>query len=143
MQSSVTYLTDLPELDQLEKQHHPNGNHHVQEGFQKFIRNNGGRPGSDGMYRTLSGMEAATSQENFQAPAVPLGHNIGTSPSAQSGVSCRAVYLHAMNCPVCMAYYNRDNTALYIVLVSLIIVVLFLLKKHYDLCFVGAPPKKQ
>jgi len=60
----------------------------------------------------------------------------------QGGVSCRDVYLHAMNCPVCMAYYNRDNTALYIVLVSLIIVVLFLLKKHYDLCFVGAPPKK-
>ena len=68
MEGQVTFLTDLPELDALEHQHiqnHPQGNQHIQQGYQKFIRNNGGRPGSDGTYRTMSGMKPRM-QENFQ-----------------------------------------------------------------------------
>jgi hypothetical protein len=138
MEGQVTFLTDLPELDALEHQHiqnHPQGNQHIQQGYQKFIRNNGGRPGSDGTYRTMSGMKPRM-QENFQSPATtwaPRSKHIAHEESRP--VSCRDVYLHVAQCPVCRAYYNRDNTTLYIILVSLIIVVLFLLKKQYDDCF--------
>ena len=79
MNSGVTYLTDLPELDALEP-HQP----HIQPGYDKFIRDAHGRPGGRDPYRQLSGM-TETGSSMTRPPMVPFNAGPVQVPQVPAG----------------------------------------------------------
>jgi hypothetical protein len=142
MNSGVTYLTDLPELDALEP-HQP----HIQPGYDKFIRDAHGRPGGRDPYRQLSGM-TETGSSMTRPPMVPFNAGPAQAPQVpqvpqvaqpmlmdggDAAITCRQVFAHIANCPICSSYYKRDNTMLYVIMVGMMIAITFLLKRLYDI----------
>ena len=138
--SSVTYISDLSELDDLKGNSAPltdNADFRVN----KYIRSPHGRPDSE--YAHLAGMGRPI-RGSFQSVG-PQPQAVNSYVDTEKGeatnifrddesiISCQQIFKHIANCPLCQAYYKRDNRFLYILIIFLIVVVCYLCKKLYDL----------
>jgi hypothetical protein len=142
-QTGVTFIEDLPELEDLEgSRHHQSavrGNHHHSSypgadmlppgeanRFQKFIRKDNEPPHSE------SGMSA----RDLQAPQIvsPMEHfeKHNTMAPTRDSPSCLDVADHVENCPICSKIYKSDQTIYLIAIVVLAVIAIILLKKVLD-----------
>lgn len=49
--------------------------------------------------------------------------------SPQSHISCRNIYEHIENCPICNKYYKQSNRSYILVIVFLVLIILLLLRQ--------------
>jgi len=139
---NVTYLNDLPELEDL----NPAGKgHHVPEKFKKFIRNNMGNPPEEsGMKQqewtsnkpqvnyianqSISNTTEQDHQDHQQTDLrnIELKHLLDTP-------SCLDIHSHVQQCPICSKFFKNDNTIYIIAIVFLSIMCILLLKKVLNL----------
>ena len=134
--SSVTYISDLSELDDLKSHSSPLQNNSDFR-VNKYIRSPHGRP--DSQYSQMAGMGIGRPNGGSFGRPIPI-----PSPSGLSGqtdhtdmfggeiISCQEIFKHIATCPLCQSYYKRDNRFLYILIIFLIVVVCYLCKKVYD-----------
>lgn len=151
-QQNVTYIDDLPELDELEgprpiqpalrshiKDSRYNGASMLPPGeiekFQKYIRGGHAPPPEAGMNH----VEHGPPPNNIQLPPPEYykeGHEGGdglkiiTMP--ENSPSCLDVQNHILNCPLCSKFYNNDKTVYVIAIVLLSVISILLLKKVLD-----------
>jgi len=135
---NVTYIDDLPDLEDLEDNIPFQNRGNVPAQYQKFIRNPMGSPPPP----PQSGMNVGNQQhyqEFFTPPPPPppppqLNHDQQTHmrPSSDSP-SCLEIADHVNNCPICSRFYKTDNTVYIIAIVILSIICIMLLKKVLNL----------
>jgi hypothetical protein len=144
---NVTYIDDLPELEDLESHPGMNGGPssmmgvggHVpfqQQGppggipakFQKFIRQPMGspHPGSG-----MAPYNPPPQQEFFQPQQQPQ-QEAHTRPPVGSP-TCLEIHDHVQQCPICSKFFNNDNTVYIIAIVILSIICILLLKRVLNL----------
>jgi hypothetical protein len=157
--AGVTYLSDLPELDALDSSR--NSTPYIKPAlenrdsdhtkYKKFLRSSHGRPVNPSSRPNMASSSMLDSpnigaggyhnrpQQSKQEGSMPPDFFVEryknknkTKPAAEC--SCRDVYDHIQNCPICQAFYmqGRNNAILYIIIVALIALCLFLGKKVYD-----------
>ncbi len=122
---NVTFIEDLPELEDLESSH--GSSHHWDKDprFQKFIRPVHQPPSQAGMtsgpYKSQN-----ISSESFrqQQPEESLHIN--------NTISCLEISHHVKKCPICTLVYKGDKTVYIIGLIVLSIICVILLKKVLD-----------
>jgi hypothetical protein len=141
---NVTYIEDLPELEDLEyKQniHHNNFvDRDITEKYKKFIRPKMQPP------HVQSGMisdhqiypnDSFNYQQTFSNPP-PVHHTtvsqqpIPVNPNSNSP-TCLDIANHVETCPICSKFYKNDRTIYIIIIVLLSIVCILLLKKVLNL----------
>ena len=66
-----------------------------------------------------------TNTNNIQKIS-PLSH---TQHQPQSHISCRNIYEHIENCPICNKYYKQSNRSYILVIVFLVLIILLLLRQ--------------
>lgn len=155
-QNNVTYIEDLPELDDLEQgqgpqpfqpavRNHLRGSKYPGAGvlppgeehkFQKFIRGGHSTPMEAGMNSdNLGPPPSSESSTHFAVPHIKENTE-QRSPKAynmpENSPSCIEFYEHAANCPICSKYYNNDKTVYIIAIVVLSVIVMLLLKRVLD-----------
>jgi hypothetical protein len=144
-QTGVTFIEDLPELEDLEgPRHHQSairGNYHQSSypgadmlppgeanRYQKFIRKDNEAPHADSGMRT----------RELQSPqiAAPMEHSerntMGPNITSRDSPSCLDVADHVENCPICSKIYKSDQTIYLIAIVVLAVISIILLKKVLD-----------
>lgn len=154
--NNVTYIDDLPYLEELEKQSMINGvPPNEMKQISKFIRDTGYNPPHEsGMnlnyppppsqplqqqplqlqpqQQQLPPPPQQQQQENYQI----IDANVyGHPPHIQRALSmsCIDVAEHTANCIVCSKIYNTDNS-LYVIAISvLLLIIVILIKKILDL----------
>ena len=127
---NVTFIDDLPDLDDLEFGGAMQGGGQFQDGqvperYKKFIRSSMGEPPSQ------SGMNPGfqqPQQQFFQPPK----QEMNIRPSSNSP-TCLEVHDHVQTCPICCRFFKNDNTMYIIAIVILAIVCILLLKRVLDL----------
>ena len=151
---NVTYIDELPELEDIEYRPVMNGmpgghmsmmgigehipNENIPDKFKKFIRNPMGPPHYGSGMNTYN--PQPHSQEFFappQPPQPPQDHQ----PSAQDAPkrppvgspTCLDIADHVGACPICSRFYKNDNTVYIIAIVILAIICILLLKKVLNL----------
>jgi hypothetical protein len=137
MNSKVTLIDDLPDLDQLEPSMYNNQMNNMVpvseiERVQKFIRNNkyNPQPGS-GMQLHNEPKTGYLEQnpymmEQYQEQ-MPMLRDVSPTP-----ISCADIYKHIENCPICGKLYNNDKTIYIILIIFLTVICIILLKKVLD-----------
>lgn len=142
-QKNVTYIKDLPELEDLESQqqfqHHgpPSG---LPEKYQKFIRPNMGPSPVE------SGMNSSSYHQEFSdnSRGDPRGDNSrGDEPyNSMSEVRegyenrsshCIDIFQHIESCPICSKFFKKDYSVYIIAIVLLSIICILLLKRVLNL----------
>ena len=144
---NVTYLNDLPELEDLNSK-----GHHVPEKFKKFIRNGMGNPPEESGMKQQEWASNKT-QVNLGSGATsgreqPANQSIST-PTEEDNVqtdlrniglkhlldtpSCLDIHAHVQQCPICSKFFKHDNTLFIIAIVFLSILCILLLKKVLNL----------
>jgi|DEB0MinimDraft_12_1074336.scaffolds.fasta_scaffold162562_1 hypothetical protein len=147
---TVTYIDDLPDIDDLEAMgqggyhgHHDSG---YGKGHQAYDRAYG-RPVQEPNYEQLQNKvrqfqppppEAGMSipEQNVGNQAMPPPRENYTPPPpmmTQNNPSCLAIAEHVKDCPICSKFYNNDNTIYIIVIVVLAIICILLLKRVLDI----------
>ena len=127
--NNVTYIDDLPELDEMEN------NQHVPDHLSKFIRGKMGEPLPEsgmGLYNPpLSQQQQYFTQESqqYSPPMQPPLY----SDKLSNTPSCLDIHDHVMQCPICSKFFNKDTSVYVIAIVILSIVCILLLKKVLDL----------
>jgi len=130
---NVTYIEELPELEDLEPGRVPRGSiqqpgQQIPEKFKKFIRHSMGPPAPE------SGMAPyqpqPSKQQEFFTP--PPQHQAPIRPPAGSP-SCLDIADHVGACPICSKFYKNDNSIYIIAIVVLAIICILLLKKVLNL----------
>lgn len=144
---NVTYIDDLPDLEDLESRGgmaRPSGDMHgmgvgnhtpfqhsgppggMPEKYKKFIRTSMGEPPLE------SGMNPGhdQQQEFFEPPSQQ--HQVPVR-SVNSSPTCIDVHDHVQSCPICSRFFKNDNTVYIIAIVILSIVCILLLKRVLDL----------
>lgn len=68
----------------------------------------------------------------MQHPMMPMnpqmmmaGMKRGVNPNYNDGLSCRDVFIHMENCPLCSQYYKKDVKFYWLIIIMLMIVLLF------------------
>ena len=152
-QNNITYIDDLPELEDLERgpqpfqpavRNHlrnskypaldvlPVGEEHK---FQKFIRTGHSTPMEAGMQQSFEPQILESSNNNMSIPHIkqPTENFSGkTYNMPENSPSCIEFYDHATNCPICSKYYNNDKTVYIIAIIVLAVIVMLLLKRVLD-----------
>lgn len=144
-----TYISDLPELEDLEPPGHygsqkqQNNNffqqrdHHtdIPDKYKNFIRTGMGPPiPESGMYSPSS--SSVPPAEFFQSPPRPqykVEEKTLDIPKVNILPSCIDIHEHVINCPICSRYYKTDNSIYIISIVVLCIICILLLKRVLDL----------
>jgi hypothetical protein len=136
---NVTYIADLPDLEDLEssrmsiqqhgQQHgHPSG---MPDKFKKFIRNPMGPP------PTQSGMSMhhgpPQTQEYFPPPHQQQTRQQAQMKPSSDSPSCLTIHSHVQSCPICSKFFKNDNTVYIISIVILSIICILLLKRVLNL----------
>ena len=128
---NVTFIDDLPDLEDLESRGGMQGVGQFQQGsgqvpdrYKKFIRSSMGEPPSQ------SGMnpEFQPPQQFFQPPQ----QEVQVRPSSNSP-TCLETHDHVQTCPICCRFFKNDNTMYIIAIVILAIICILLLKRVLDL----------
>lgn len=154
--TNVTYIKDLPDLEDLEShggmhgsmQYGPPGMNNQQNmmgigehvpfqhrgppggipaKFQKFIRTPMGSPPPES---GMSPYHAPSPQQEFFTP--PQQDETPMRPAADSP-SCLTIADHVGNCPICSKFYKNDTTVYIIAIVILAIICILLLKRVLNL----------
>jgi hypothetical protein len=144
-QTGVTFIEDLPELEDLEgprpHQRAVRGNSHQSNypgadmlppgesnRYEKFIRKDTGSPPSEsGMSaRELQSPQISAPIENFEK------NTMAPTITSRDSPSCLDVADHVENCPICSKIYKTDTTIYLIAIVVLAIISIILLKKVLD-----------
>ncbi len=133
---NVTYLDDLPQLEDLEStggtidvRQSMHGNHEIPPKFQKFIRNPGGmqKPPYE------SGMGQSHHQQHFFAPPPQQQEQQVSIKLPNDSPTCLEIHDHVQTCPICSRFFKNDNTVYIIAIVILSIICILLLKKVLNL----------
>jgi hypothetical protein len=148
---NVTYIDDLPDLDQLEGQGQYQGQYQgnqqhssynqaygntnsQQPDVSKYIRQHSHTSNNqvDNMhgqeFYSQSQQEPQEPQQKYQQQQQEIEqYNIKNSPT------CIEISDHVSNCPICCKFYNNDNTIYIIVIIVLTIICLLLLKRVLDI----------
>jgi len=115
---NVTYIDDLPDLDDLEQQVNTNVYQEtIPDKYKKFIRNSS-------QLLPESGMVPFYNPQPDEMPSHSKENNV-TSQS----MTCLDVHSHIMHCPICSKFFKFDNTVYIIAIVVLTIVCILLLKR--------------
>ena len=115
---NVTYIDDLPDLDDLEQQVNTNVYQEtIPDKYKKFIRNSS-------QLLPESGMVSFYNSHSNEIPSHSKENNV-TSQS----MTCLDVHDHIMQCPICSKFFKFDNTVYIIAIVVLIIICILLLKR--------------
>lgn len=154
--NNVTYIDDLPYLEELEKQSMMNGvPPNEMKQISKFIRDTGYNPPFESGMNLNYPPPQPQQQQQYQQqapqpppqpqqmPSQPTQENYqiidanvyGHQPHVQRALSlsCIDVAEHTSNCIVCSKIYNTDNS-LYIISISvLLLIIVVLIKKILDL----------
>jgi hypothetical protein len=131
MNSKVTLIDDLPDLDQLEPNMYNNDRivpSSEIERVQKFIRNNKYNPQPGSGMELYNEPKTGYFTPQQQYPQQPYM----TEQEPVPQISCADIYKHIENCPICSKLYNNDKTIYIILIIFLIIVCIILLKKVLD-----------
>lgn len=146
---NVTYIDDLPDLEDLESRGGMHGPPHGMQGvgehsqfqhngppggipakFQKFIRNPGGMTPPP----RESGMGSPQQQHEFFAPPPPPQQQQQEQYTPLSdSPNCLDVHSHVQACPICSRFFKNDNTVYIIAIVILAIICILLLKRVLNL----------
>jgi hypothetical protein len=139
MNSKVTLIDDLPDLDQLEPSIYNNQMNNMipvseMERVQKFIRNNKYDPHPVSGMNVYNEPKTGYLQENpymmeqhQHQEQMPMLRDVSPPP-----ISCADIYKHIENCPICGKLYNNDKTIYIILIIFLTVVCIILLKKVLD-----------
>ena len=121
---NITYLDDLPDLEELEHknhiQDHPGG---VNDKYKKFIRTSSKLSSESGM---TPYNQQHVSHEIFE-PSVPVVMNENNVSFGTP--NCLDVHGHITQCPICSRFFRFDNTVYIIAIVVLSIICILLLKR--------------
>ena len=135
----VTFLEDLPDVDEVENKGMQNPQHHVPSQAQlsrRFIRNTATMHPESGM--TQKNMEPIYVEEpisesvNFRnSPIIEMPI---VQPQAQPIIqpqppNCQEIFYHIDSCPLCKKFYKQDNTLYLVVILILVLVCALLMKK--------------
>jgi hypothetical protein len=152
-QNNITYIDDLPELEDLERAPQSalrnNKNYKYQSSdvlppgeehkFQKFIRNGHSTPIEAGMQQSFNNNNLLESPNisvsNISVPNIKENteqFHGKTYNMPENSPSCIDFYEHVSNCPICSKYYNNDKTVYIIAIIALSIIVMLLLKRVLD-----------
>lgn len=161
-QQNVTYIEDLPELDDLEGPlpFQPAVRSHIKESrypgnilppgesekFQKYIRSGYAPPPESGMNHMQHGppsnnhMQHGPPANNHMQHGPPEYYKEGQEGGdgfklitmPENSPSCLDVQNHILNCPLCSKFYNNDKTVYVIAIVLLAVISILLLKKVLD-----------
>lgn len=129
MNRNVTFIDDLPNLDELEQTSGVR--------LQKYIRNSGYNPPEE------SGMMMHTVQPNidfkpqisYRQPQQQMLEESDFMPqpqqyrSSSTELCCISVAEHTKNCIVCSRLYNNDTTGHVVVIILLAILSIILMKR--------------
>ena len=115
---NVTYIDDLPDLDDLEQVNTNSYKEPIPDKYKKFIRNSS-------ELLPESGMVSFYNPQSNDLPSNAKENNVIT----QSSMTCLDVHSHIMHCPICSKFFKFDNTVYIIAIVVLTIVCILLLKR--------------
>lgn len=137
MNSKVTLIDDLPDLDQLEPSMYNNQMNNMVpvseiERVQKFIRNNKYDPHPGSGMQVYNEPKTGYLQQNpymteQYEDQMPVLRDVPSVP-----ISCADIYKHIENCPICSKLYNNDKTIYIILIIFLTVICIILLKKVLD-----------
>jgi hypothetical protein len=131
---NVTYIDDLPELDELEALH--GGGHQGQTALEdrpdttKFIRTAHRPPNESGMVMSHFQEQHA---KPYQEPPLQQPPSEMIEQYVSPSFNCIDVANHIKDCPICSRFYNNDKTAYVIAIVFLALICVLLLKKVLEL----------
>lgn len=153
--SNVTFIEDLPNLDEME----PQPQNENDEKFQKYIRGSFRMDPSSGMGGGINGSAPVASQtrtyqpqprtreyqnkrQNFTSNEDEISCSCASCPfcmentnsmsKTQTYINCIDIVKHVQECPICSKFYNNDKTVYILVIVVLCVICLLLLKKVLD-----------
>lgn len=147
--NNVTYIDDLPYLEEIERQSAVNGvPPNEMKQISKFIRETGYNPPQEsGM--SLNYPSPPPPQQQRQQPSPPPQQPLSPPPNYQMieevaqqhpphvqralSLSCIDVAEHTANCVVCSRIYNTDNSLYIISISALLLIIVILIKKILDL----------
>lgn len=134
-QKNITYLNELPELDDLEPQQESYPSEHNDIDTSKYIRNFSKMSPQNEMYHRNSNhrnydlSNSPRQQTELFTPTLPF-----IQDSSKSLIpSCLDVHGHIVDCPICSKFFKFDGTVYIIVIVLLVIICILLLKKVLNL----------
>lgn len=119
----VTFIDDLPELDQVNEDE----DEVVDDRVKRFVRNNQNIKNIDersGMSHRVKPYTPKT--KTIQIPQAP--EVVYEPPVKDCNVNCQEVFIHASDCPICRKFYKQDNT-MYLVIIAILILMCALLFK--------------
>lgn len=130
--NNVTYIDDLPELDEIETQGGggmdqgglPEQYHQVPSKYQKFIRHSHNTP-----------LESGMAPPGYPVPNEQMMEEEGPHPAQllRHTPTCLEIAEHVSMCPICSRFYNNDKTIYIIAIIMLSIICILLLKRVLDL----------
>lgn len=155
---TVTYIDDLPDIDDLDGMGGGPGGYHGQydsaygKGHQAYDRAYG-RPVQEPSHEQLqskvrqfhvppqeAGMSIVPVRKNVsnvpphqQEQYIPPQSQHATTMMPTDTNSCLAIAEHVKDCPICSKFYKNDNTVYIIVIVVLAIICILLLKRVLDI----------
>jgi hypothetical protein len=145
-QQNVTYIDELPELEELEgqgpRQFQPSTINQTRESkyqmlprqeakkFQKYIRGGYTPPSEAGMNSNGLFQQQFLQEQEQEQEQEKNGLKLITMPD--NSPSCLDVCEHIQNCPLCSKFYNNDKTVYVIAIVVLAIICILLLKRVLD-----------
>lgn len=138
---NVTYIDDLPDLEDLESgggmqgvgqfQQGPGngsgpGYDQIPEQYKKFIRSSMGPPPNQS---GMAPINPQLQQEFFQLPQ----HAQEPMRPPSNSPTCLDIHEHVQTCPICSRFFKNDNTMYIIAIVVLSIICILLLKRVLNL----------
>lgn len=126
----VTPIDALPELEQVDTKVQQ-----AEESVKRFVRNTH-KPSMMFEQRTptpTGGMPMGGMPPPYRPVELEIESKEYVMPVPQQTCNCVDVLNHAKNCPICMKFYNNDNTVYLIIIAILAVVCILLLKKVLDI----------
>lgn len=123
-QHGVTYIDDLPDLNDLTEPTPHTQMVPDQDKYKKFIRNGTGNPAMEsGMSRT----KVKVIDDNLMEEAQSYAQH--TQQHTAQLYSCIDIANHIKTCPICSKLYNDDKTLYILCIILLCIVCIILIKR--------------
>jgi len=136
----VTYLEDLPDIEEVENTHAPSLSPEQAKLSKRFIRNtNNNVSEMSGMSRNNTPIYAEEIQSlppqqqqkqmYVQSQLPPPEQVIEVPTNLPINFSCQDIYYHINACPMCKQFYKQDNTIYLVIIAILVVFCALLLKK--------------
>ena len=141
---NITYLKDLPDLDDLEGDNIDNRSANsrfpmqeqipsaMSEKIKRMIRPSMGSLATEsgmGRYGSTPPQEFYENKQDFTPPV----QNEVIAPISKDTPNCLDIYSHIDSCPICSSFFKRDTSIYIIAIVILSIICILLLKKVLNL----------